>query len=280
MTAGRIAVATLAGLLVAAALAYIAAMVVFYAIQRDLLFNPPKRYTPPQELGLADVREAPFATADGDMVMVWRRDAAPGMPTILYFHGNGGSISNFDDLMEMWGEAGWGSAVMSYRGYPGSTGKPSEAAFVADGTALFDRLVADGVAPQDIVLTGYSIGTGVAVAVAAARPEARALFLSGAYAAIADIAKRRYSWLPVHTFMRDPFRAIDLIGDIRMPLFIMQGGRDRVTPLADAERLYAAANEPKELLVLPDEGHSLPQDFGFDAFRRFLAETEAEARAS
>lgn len=269
---------TLAGVLIAAVLAYLAVGAVFYVIQRELVFHPPKRYTPPEALGLIDVREAPLTTPDGDTVMVWRQDAAPGMPTLLYFHGNGGSISNFDHLMEMWAQAGWGAAIMSYRGYPGSTGSPSEKSFVADGTALFDALVADGIAPGDIVLAGYSLGTGVAIPVAAARPEARALFLMGAYASIVDIAVRRYPWLPVRPFLLDQFRSIDLVGDIRMPLFIMQGARDRVTPLADARRLYEAANEPKELLVLPDEGHSLPQGLGFDAFRDFLADAEAGRR--
>lgn len=268
---------SLVTVLVVAAVAYLAMMVVFYVIQRDLLFNPPKRYSTPEAVGLITVREAPLTTPDGDTVMIWRQDAAPGQPTLLYFNGNGSSVSNLDDMFQLWGEAGWGAAAVSYRGYPGSTGSPSEAAFVADGIAAFDALVADGVAPHDIVLTGYSLGTAVAIAVAAARPDARALFLTGAFSAIADIAKRRYPYLPVHTFMRDPFRSIDRIGDISMPVFMMQGQRDRVTPLRLAERLFAAANEPKELLVLPDQGHNLPQDFGFDEFRAFLARTEAPA---
>ncbi len=273
----RFLIMTLAIVLVAAAVAYLGLMVVFYVIQRDLLFHPPKRYTPPEVLGLVGVREAPLTTPDGDTVMIWRQDAAPGQPTLLYFHGNGGSVSNLDHLFELWSDFGWGVAAVSYRGYPGSTGSPSEAAFVADGIAAFDALVADGVAPHDIVPTGYSLGTAVAIAVAAARPQARALFLTGAFSAIADIAKRRYPYLPVHTFMRDPFRSIDRIGDVAMPIFMMQGKRDRVTPLGLAERLFAAAGEPKELLVLPDVGHNLPQDVGFEAFRAFLAETEAAA---
>jgi hypothetical protein len=168
--------------------------------------------------------------------------------------------------------------LATYRGYPGSTGAPSETALVADGIALFDRIVEGGTPPEDIVIAGFSLGSAVAVAVAAERSP-RALFLQAPPSAIDEVAAHHYPWLPVRLLMRDRFRSVDRMARVRAPVFIVHGEADYVVPLRFARRLLDAAPEPKELLVLPGAGHVLKPEDGWPAFERFLAQTAPRAAA-
>ncbi|MEM9220909.1 MAG: alpha/beta hydrolase [Pseudomonadota bacterium] len=251
---------------------YGALLIALYLAQRALLFPaPPTRdYVSPQRLGMTFAREVPLSTTDGETVMTWRMDAAEGRPTILYFHGNADSLVNFADLMQHWHNLGFGASFVTYRGYPGSTGRPSEQAIIADAKLAYDALVNDGISPDDIIVAGYSLGSAVAVALAGER-EARGLYLLAAISAADDIAKRSYPFLPVRELMRDPFRSVDRIGAVRAPVFLVHGAEDRLAPLRDAERLYDAAPMPKRFLVVEDAGHIIPPDAGWDAFLDFLA---------
>ncbi len=93
----------------------------------------------------------------------------PGQPTLLYFHGNGGALELRAERIRKYLDRGRGMFMMSYRGYSGSTGSPSEAANVADAKLAYDALVKEGVSPDDIILYGESLGTGVAIQVAPRR---------------------------------------------------------------------------------------------------------------
>ena len=103
--------------------------------------------------------------------MGWAR-ARPGQPTLLYFHGNAGSLAFRSERIRHYQARGRGVFMMSYRGYSGSTGSPSESANVADALLAYTFLVDAGVAARDIILYGESLGTGVAVQVAAQKPVA------------------------------------------------------------------------------------------------------------
>ena len=87
---------------------------------------------------------------------------SPGNRRILYFHGNGGSLELRSETIRKYLERGRGMFMMAYRGYSGSTGSPSEAANVADAKLAYDTLVKEGVSPEDIILYGESLGSGVA----------------------------------------------------------------------------------------------------------------------
>lgn len=253
-----------------AAVLYGAVVAVFYAAQRKMLFPAPMRYQPPAEAGLSGVREDPLVTADGETVMTWRTEGG-GRPVVLFFHGNGDSLAHLAFNVVYWQGLGWEVVVATYRGYPGSTGRPSEEALVADGLAVFDRIVARGTPPEDIVVAGLSLGSAVAVAVAAQR-RAKALFLQAPPSAIDEVAANHYPWLPVRPLMRDPFRSIDRIGRVEAPVFVVHGDEDWVVPLRFGRRLFEAAPEPKRLLVLPGTGHVLGPEAGWPEFERFLGE--------
>lgn len=268
----------LIALLVAAGL-YGAVVAAYYAAQRTLLFPAPHDYVPPAAVGLPDVREAPLRTQDGETVMTWRTGRTAGRPVVLAFHGNAESLPRLAPHAAFWQARGYDIVLATYRGYPGSTGRPSEKALVADALAVFDAIVADGTAPEDIIVAGFSLGTAMAVAVGAERSP-RALFLQAPPSAVVEVASYHYPWLPVGLLMRDPFRSIERIGRVEAPVFIVHGDSDPVVPLRFGRRLFEAAGDPKRLVVLPGAGHDLGPDDGWAEFENFLGAVAAREEAA
>ena len=150
---------------------------------------------------------------------------------------------------------GWGVAMMSYRGFRGSTGSPSEAANLADALLAYETLISEGVDPKALILYGELLGTGIAARIATERPAA-GLILEAPYTSIVEIAVRAYPFLPVRGLLWDRYETRTYIADVRIPLLILHGERDGVIPVAMGRELIKLANEPKRLVVLPNAGHN------------------------
>ena len=133
-----------------------------FLFQRRLTYFPDPQRTSPASFNLVGVEERIIPTPDGERLVTWFAPAAPGRPTILYFHGNAGNLANRSERVRRLLARGWGVLFMSYRGYSGSTGKPSESANVADAKLAYDVLREAGVAADFIVVYGELLGTGVA----------------------------------------------------------------------------------------------------------------------
>ena len=110
---------------------YLMAGVALYAGQRRLLYPADPTRVVPAAIGL-DVTEIVLATPDGERLVAWHAKAAPGQPTLLYFHGNGGNLAGRRDRIALYRGAGYGVLMLAYRGYSGSTGHPTEANNIDD----------------------------------------------------------------------------------------------------------------------------------------------------
>ncbi len=229
--------------------------------QRRLLYAPDPRRHAPNSIGLSGVAEQDIDTPDGHRLVVWRAAARKGYPTILYFHGNAGNVASRAGRFARYQALGYGIVMMSYRGYGGSTGSPSEKDNVADALQLHNRLIAEGIPARDIVIYGESLGSGVAVQVAAAQAVG-AVVLDAPYTSILDVALRAYFYLPVRRLLIDRYESDRRISGINAPLLIMHGRRDGLIPVDMGEALFAMAVEPKKLVVFPDGGHSDLDDHG------------------
>jgi fermentation-respiration switch protein FrsA (DUF1100 family) len=240
-----------------------------YAAQRSLMYHPERLHTPPAAAGLFDAQEVVLDTADGEKVIVWNVPAKDGKPLILYFHGNAGSLRQRADRFRALASFGYGIVALSYRGYGGSTGSPSEAGLMADAEAAY-AFAAARTPAQRIVVFGESLGTGVAVGLAAIHPIG-GLILEGAFTSAIDVGVRTYWFLPVALLMKDPFRSDTRIGKLAVPLLMLHGVRDGVVPIALGERLFALANEPKRIVRFADGGHVDLDRYGaLDAVRTFI----------
>jgi fermentation-respiration switch protein FrsA (DUF1100 family) len=221
-----------------------------YFSQRAILF-PGARSAPPAEPEWGEAAE--IATPDGERLYALHSKAVPGRPSVLFFPGNADWIGNYAFLAEALGERGIGLLALSYRGYPGSTGSPSEAGLLIDGLAAFDWVSAQG--NGGIVLLGQSLGSGVAVATAAARP-ATGVILVSAYLSVLSVAQAQYPFLPIAPLIRDPFRSDLRISGVKQPKLFIHGRRDTIIPLSSGEALYAIAPEPKRMIIDDTAGHN------------------------
>ena len=235
-------------------LAYAVVALGMYVFQRKLQYFPENKGLTPESVGVVGATIETLTTSDGEKIIVWYAPAAEGKPTILYFHGNAGEIGDRPLRFNYYHSRGFGVAYVSYRGYGGSTGSPTEQGLLTDANTAYDWLMAKGIAPQSIALLGESLGSGVAVQLAA-RKQVGAIALNAPYTSTADVAARIYWWLPVHVLMKDQYRSMDLISQVKAPLLVVHGDRDILIPLEFGKRLFAAANEPKELEVVQGFGH-------------------------
>jgi fermentation-respiration switch protein FrsA (DUF1100 family) len=244
-------------------------------IQRKLMYFPARDRVSPLAAGLSHVVEREIATADGHRVLAWWGKAAPGQPTLLYFHGNAGSLATRAERIRKYMEFGRGVFMMTYRGYGGSSGVPSERANVADALAAYDELVGLGVAPRDIVVYGESLGSGVAVQVAAQRPVG-GVILDAPYTSVVDLAAMIYPFLPVRWLLVDRYETTKHLAKVDAPLLVVHGARDTVIPAQMGRAVHAQAREPKELVLLANAGHSDHYLHGsFDAINAWIDRTRA-----
>jgi uncharacterized protein len=234
---------------------YIAVALSLFIFQRRLLYHHDAAYHTPAEAGLGGVSEVLLHTPDGVKLVAWQSPPAAGQPILLYFHGNAGGLFERAERIRRFAREGIGVFMLAYRGYAGSGGAPSEAAIVADARLAYDHLIAQDIDPHQIVAYGESLGTGVAVQLAASRNVA-AVILDAPYTSITDIAARLYPFIPVKLFLKDKFASVDYIARIRAPLLILHGERDMTIPVAFGRELYAQAPEPKEMHILAGAGHS------------------------
>ena len=215
-----------------------------YTGQRKILFRCDAAEVDPATLGLR-AKILRLKTEDGESLLAWSIQPAPGRPLILYFHGNAGGLDLRADRFRAIAKAGMGLLAIEYRGYASSTGSPSEHGLKLDGEAAYAAAIASGVAPERIVPLGESLGSGVAVALAA-RHKVGALVLDSPYSSIADVAAAAYWFVPVRALLRDPFRNDLLIDSVNVPTLIVHGTKDIVVPIRFGEKLFALANPPKE----------------------------------
>ena len=158
---------------------------------------------------------------------------------------------------------------MSYRGYAGSSGQPSERGLLLDAAAAYDFTTARYAADK-IVAWGFSLGSGVAVALAAEQPIGR-IILESPYTSIVDVAASVFWFAPVRLLMRDRFRSDERIARVDAPLLVMHGGRDLTIAIAFGERLFELAKEPKQFVRFPEGGHNDLDYFGAaEVARQFI----------
>lgn len=259
-------------LLTVVSVGYVGALAALFFTQRSFLFPiPTSERVTPAAAGFPEAEEHALTTTDGERVIVWHVPAKPGHAVILYFPGNGdflaGRISRFRAMTS----DGAGLVALSYRGYAGSSGQPSERGLLRDAAAAY-AFTSARYAADRIVVWGFSLGTGVAAALAAEQRIGK-MILEAPYTSTVDIAGALppLRFVPVRLLMRDQFRSDQRIARVAAPLLIMHGDRDQVIPIAAGERLFALAHEPKQFVRLVGGRHDDLDNFGaIDAAKQFI----------
>jgi fermentation-respiration switch protein FrsA (DUF1100 family) len=224
---------------------YLSLCALLFTQQRRLIFPAPQRV--PLPLGPSVILQVPGGTE-----LLWH-DAGGSGPVVVHFHGNGEQISNEVWLADALASRGVSLAAVEYPGYAGLPGTPTEASLLAAAEAALTHLTGPmGIARERLVLSGQSVGTGVAVAMAAKGWGTRLLLLTP-YTTLPDVAARTFRWLPVRLLMRDTFDSASRAPDVKVPVLILHGTADEVIPVELGERLSKAF--PKAYFVPIPGGH-------------------------
>ena len=260
----------LKGLIVAGVLVYFALLALMYLFQRSLMYFPDATRYAPAASGLPQAEEVMLTSADGERLIAWHVAPRGAKPVVLYFQGNAGASNLRAERFAWLTRDGTGLLALSYRGYGGSTGKPTEDGLIRDALAAYDFAIARYPARR-IVLWGESLGTAVAIALAAERAVG-GVMLDAPFSSAADVGASAYPFVPVRWFMQDPFRSDLRVTKISVPILVLHGERDSVVPIRFGERLFALAREPKRMVRFADGEHSDLDGHGAaKAVKEFLA---------
>jgi len=246
-------VSTLVRLLAAAALAYVAFTALVWVLQRRMQYLPdPRAPALPGADAQAGLRELELTTSDGLELKAWYY---PGTRPLAYLllHGNAGQRGDRLPWIRALRATGASVLALDYRGYGGSAGSPSEEGLVRDAEAAARWLDEQHAGAQ--VYLGESLGSGVAVGLAARRPPA-ALVLVSAFPSLVPIARSAYPWLPVGLLMRDPFECASKLARLPVPVLFVHGAADSIVPVELGRALHDAAAGPKEWWSVPGADHN------------------------
>jgi uncharacterized protein len=278
-----------------------ASLGLLWAFQRRLIYLPSPGPVPPAATVLPGAEDVSFETADGLRLHGWFVPGAvdnpasprprsvtlpegappqvgggaarpnPG-PAVLVCNGNGGDRSMRAGLAAELARMGLAVLLFDYRGYGGNPGSPTEEGLADDARAALEYLAGrPEVDPGRVVYLGESLGAAVALRLAVERPPA-ALVLRSPFASLAEVGRRHYPVLPVSLLLRDRYDSAALVGRLRAPLLVVAGSRDRIVPASHSRRLFAAAPEPKRLVVLDGADHN---DHDLHAGPRLVGELRA-----
>jgi fermentation-respiration switch protein FrsA (DUF1100 family) len=241
-----------------------------YVVQRSLQYFPERQRMTPSASGLSEAEEAVLDTVDGERVIAWHVPPRGAETVFLYFHGNGGSLWWRNERFRALIADGSGLVALSYRGYGGSSGRPTEMGLIEDAAAAYSFAVARYPADR-IALWGESLGSALAIALAAEKP-VRCVVLEAPFTSAADVGAWHYWFVPVRMIMKDQFRSDLRVDKVTAPVLVVHGENDAVVPVALGERLFGLIRAPKRFVRIAGAGHN---DLGMRAVaaaKHFIAE--------
>lgn len=227
-----------------AVFAYLAACAVLAFFQRSFIYYPQPAVTVSQ----AATERLPIA--DANVLATVHEHTGPS--AVIFFGGNGDAAAlQLPPLIETFPDRA--IYLLNYRGYGGSSGRPTEEALQADALVLFDRVYEKH---RDIIVIGRSLGSGIAVRVAARRP-ASSLILVTPFSSILEIAERKLPYFPVRWLLVDKYESWRYAPDVHAPTLLIEADRDEIVPKWSTEELHARFGRGvASLWVIPNTDHN------------------------
>jgi hypothetical protein len=230
---------------------YVVALALIYVFQGRFIYPAPQEVDAPAP-GFEAVT---LRTSDGLALNAHWQPPEAEQPSVVYFHGNGGTLRGATDATQLLWTQGYGVLLVNYRGYGGNPGEPSEVGFYKDGRAAMGFLKAQGIAAARSIVIGNSIGSGTATQMGQEFGPA-ALILVAPLDSLPDVAANALPIVPVRSLLRDRFANIEKLPDLEMPVLIQHGTADTVVPIEHGQRLARAARKAT-FLTYDGIGHDL-----------------------
>lgn len=235
--------------------AYLSILAFMFFFQRTFMYHPSAKNYSPEKITF-QYEEVFIPSSDNIGLKSWFSFDLPSKKTILFFHGNAGELDARIYKLNILKDLGLNFLIISYRGYSGNKGKPSEKGFYEDAQSAVKWLENKGIKKENIILYGESIGTGVATETAS-RDKYAGVILESPFTSLVDMGKKLYPFLPVSILQKDRYENDKKIKLIQYPILIMHGKADTIVPFDMGKKLYDKAQEPKFNFFPEDDNHMM-----------------------
>ena len=238
---------------------YLIVTLSIYIFQRKLLYHPNINSYLKGDGLIHSFENINIRTEDNINLKGWLHLKDPKKKTILFFHGNAGTLDNRIYKLNFLGNLDVNFLIIAWRGYSGSTGKPSEFGLYQDAKSALNWLNLKGITDEKIILYGESLGTSIAIEVGQNRDFA-GIILEAPFTSMIDIGKKHYPLFPVKLLLKDKYVSKDKIKNIKSPVLVMHGKEDKIVPFYMGKKIYDLANEPKFKYFTNHDDHMMNFD--------------------
>ena len=224
-------------------LIYFVITVVVYFFQRKLLYHP----FSPQITGkglIHNFETINFKTSDNFELKGWFHLKNSNKKTILFLHGNAGNLDNRIDKLNFLGNMDINFLIISWRVYSGNPGNPSETGLYKDALGGIEWLNKKGISNDRIILYGESLGTAITTEVAQNENFA-GIILEAPFTSMVDMGQKIYPIFPVKFLLKDKYESKNKIKNIKSPILVLHGRKDKIVPFYMGEKIFEMANSPK-----------------------------------
>ena len=243
---------------------YIFTGFLLFVMQRRIIFNVSGHPGAPTDYNLNSVEEIRILTEDNINLLSWFHKGEKTLPILIYFHGNSFNIGDRAYRMKRYIDKNWSIILVSWRGFGGNKGQPTESNLYKDGKAVIRWVIENTNYKKDqIVIYGESLGSGVAVELAT-KHNFLSVVLEAPFTSISDIAKKRYKIYPTKYLVKDKFDNLSKIEKIKCPLLIISGKKDEIVPHEHSLKLLKNAKVLKKGVFIDEAIHNNLYDFGIE----------------
>ena len=240
-------------------LIYFVILFFLFFYQRNLLYHPNENNYSGDQLTV-DIKEVKITTQDNIELLAWYHEKnLKDYKTILYFHGNAGSLENRIHKLNHFKNLDINFLIIAWRGFSGNEGKPSEQGLYEDGESAVKWLLNKGIEEKNIILYGESLGTGIATHISQNKNFA-GVILETPFTSMVDVAKTFYPYIPVSLVLKDKFENKKKMKNISSPILVMHGELDQIVPFRMGEKIYKIANNPKYSYFTKYDNHMMEYD--------------------
>ena len=238
---------------------YFLLLTFIFFYQRKLLYHPNFSNHVTGDGLIHSIEKINIKTEDNIDLKGWFHLKDLKKKTILFFHGNAGTLDNRIYKLNFLGNLDINFLIIAWRGYSGSSGKPTELGLYQDAKSAVNWLNLKGIAEKNIILYGESLGTSVAIEIGQSKNFA-GMILEAPFTSMVDTGKKYYPFFPVKLLLKDKYESKNKIKNIKFPILVMHGKKDKIIPFYMGEAIYNLANKPKFKYFPDNDDHMMDFD--------------------
>ena len=240
-------------------LVYLLVTLGLYIFQRSLLYHPVENNYYGDKLTV-NIEKVKITTDDNIDLLAWyHKKDIKKYKTILYFHGNAGSLEDRIHKINHFKDMNINFILLAWRGFSGNKGKPTEQGLYQDARSAVKWLINQGVTEENIIIYGESLGTGVATEIAQNKNFA-GVILESPFTSMIDLGKKYYPIFPVKLLLKDKYESEKKIKNLKSPILVIHGKKDKIVPFYMGKKIFDMANNPKFNYFTEMDDHMMNYD--------------------